>query len=120
MQHYSSYYRLKKAVSWLIRFKLHLRGDSSNVGNPITVVEMKSVDKLIMQHVQADVFRDEIMSLKQGKNVRRSSRLFNMFPILKDGLLVVGGRLKHAAVDGTRKNPAILHHEHRVAHLICL
>ena len=77
MQHYSSYYRLKKAVSWLIRFKLHLRGDSQNVGNLITVDEMKSVDKLVMQHVQAAVFRDEIVSL-------------NMSPILKDGLLVVG------------------------------
>ena len=120
MQQYSSYYRLKKAVSWLIRFKLHLRGDSSNVGNPITVDEMKSADILIMQHVQSDVFRDEIVSLKRGKTVRKSSRLFNMSPILKDGLLVVGGRLKYAAVDATRKNPAILPHEHRVAHLICL
>ena len=120
MQHYSSYYRLKKAVSWLIRFKLYLRGDRFNVDKPITVDEIKSADIMIIRHVQADVFRDEIGSLKQGKTVRRSSRIFNMFPIFKDGLLVVGGRLKHAGIDAALKNPAILPHEHRLAHLICL
>ena len=58
MQHYSSYYRLKKAVSWLNRFKLYLKGDRFNVGSPITVDEMRSVDMMIIRHVQADVFRD--------------------------------------------------------------
>ena len=120
MQHYSSYYRLKKAVSWLNRFKLYLKGDRFNVGSPITVDEMRGVDMMIIRHVQADVFRDEIASLKQGKTVRRSSRIYNMSPIFKDGLLVVGGRLRHAGIDASLKNPAILPHEHRLAHLICL
>ena len=120
MQHYSSYYRLKKAVSWLIRFKLHLRGDRFNVDKAITVDEIKSADIMIIRHVQADVFRDEIESLKQGQTVRRSSRIFNMSPIFKYGLLVVGGRLKHAAIDAALKNSAILPHAHRLAHLICL
>ena len=76
---------------------------------------------MIIRHVQADVFRDEIVSLKQGKGVRRSSRIFNVSPIIKDGLLVVGGRLKHAAIDAALNNPDILSHEqHRLAHLICL
>ena len=75
---------------------------------------------MIIRHVQADVFRDEIASLKQGKTVRRSSRIYNMSPIFKDGLLVVGGRLRHAGIDASLKNPAILPHEHRLAHLICL
>ena len=49
MQHYSSYYRLKKAVSWLNRFKLYLKGDRFNVGSPITVDEMRGVDLMIRQ-----------------------------------------------------------------------
>ncbi len=90
IQHYSSYYRLNKAVSWLIRFKLYLRGDRFNVGNPITVDEIKSADTMIIQNVQADVFRDEIVSLKQGKTVRRSSRIFIQYvPYLQRW--VVGG-----------------------------
>ena len=120
IQHYSSYYRLTKAVSWLIRFKLYLRGDRFNVGNPIRIDEVKSADTMIIQHVQADVFRDEIVPLKQGKTVRRSSRIFSMSPIFKYGLMVDGSRLKHAAIDAALKNPAILPHEHRLAHLICL
>ena len=72
---------------------------------------------MIIQHVQADVFRDESVSLKQGKTVRRSSRIFSMSPIFKFGLLVVGGRLKHAAIDAALKNPAILPHGHRLARL---
>ena len=83
----------------------------------LTKLEVSTL--FILRHVQANVFRDEIRSLKHGQTVRRSSRLFNMSPIL-DGLLVVGGRLKHAAVDATKQNPAILPHQHRVAHLICL
>ena len=112
MQHYSSYYRLKKAV--------YLRGDRFNVDKPITVDEIKSADIMIIMHVQADVFRDEMVSLKHGKGVRRSSRIFNMSPIINDGLLEVGGRLKHAAIDAALKNLAILPHELRLAHLICL
>ena len=42
MQHYSSYYRFKKAVSWLIRLKLYLRGDRFNVAKPITVEGIKT------------------------------------------------------------------------------
>ena len=99
---------------------MYLRGDRFNVDKPITVDEIKSADIMIIRHVQADVFRDEIGSLKRGKTVRRSSRIVNMSPIFKDGLLVVGGRLKHAAIDAALKNPAILPHEHRLAHLICL
>ena len=120
MQHYSSYYRLKKAVSWLNSLKLYLRGDRFNVGSPITVDEKRGVYMMIIRHVQADVFRDEIASLKQKKAVRRSSRIYNMSPIFKYGLLVVGGRLGHAGIDASLKNPAILPHEHRLAHLLCL
>ena len=96
---------------------MYLRGDRINVDKPITVDEINGADTMIIQHVQADVFRDESVSLKQGKTVRRSSRIFSMSPIFKFGLLVVGGRLKHAAIDAALKNPAILPHGHRLARL---
>ena len=69
--------QLIKAVRWLIRFKLYIRGDRVNVDKLITVDEINSADTMTIQHVQADVFRDEIVSLKQGKTVRRSSRIFS-------------------------------------------
>ena len=112
--------QLIKAVSWLIRFKLYIRGDRVNVDKLTTVDEINSADTMTIQHVQADVFRDEIVSLKQGKTVRRSSRIFCKSPIFKDGLLVVGGLLKQATIDASLNNPAILPHAHRLAHLICL
>ncbi|XP_076032233.1 uncharacterized protein LOC143020014 [Oratosquilla oratoria] len=80
IEHYSSLYRLKKAVG---RAYFH-----------------------------------ETKNIEAGKTVLKSSSIYKLSPILIDGLLVVGGRLKHAALNGQAINPVILPHNHRLSTLI--
>ena len=118
IQHYSSYYRLKKAICWLLRVKYCFKVDKLARNTPITVAEMRDAEVVIIKYVQGCAYEDELTILKQGKHVAKSSRLFKLAPALKDGLLVVGGRLKHAAINEDMKNHLILPHDHRISHLI--
>ena len=118
IQHYSSYYRLKKAICWLLRVKYCFKVDKLARNTPITVAEMRDAEVVIIKYVQGCAYEDELTALKQGKYVANSSRLFTLAPTMKYGLLVVGGRLKHAAINEDMKNPLILPHDHKISHLI--
>ena len=88
MEYYSSFYRLKKAICWLLRVWKCLKGDKPNQGC-LTVAEMNYVEKLIIKFAQSQVYSEEISALKQGKNVFNSSPIKKLSPALKDGILVV-------------------------------
>ena len=53
------------------------------------------------------------------ESVKKSSRLFKLAPVLTSkGVLVVGGRLKNAAISERAKHPMILPKSHHVIDLI--
>ena len=115
--HYSSYYRLQKAVCWLIRFRRFVMKKSVKTG-PITCAEMKLANSHILRYVQSESFDDEIHDLKVHGKVKRSSTLNKLSPVLVDELVVVGGRLSHAPISSSAKYPVILPANHKVSHLI--
>ena len=117
MEYYSSFYRLKKAICWLLRVRKCLKGDKPNQGC-LTVTEMNYAEKLIIKFAQYQVYPEEISTLKQGKNVLKSSPIKKLTPALKDGILVVAGRLKHASISTETKYPMLLPHDHRISYLI--
>lgn len=116
-QHYSSYYRLRKAVSWLLRVKRYLQ-HSTKVSGPVTVPELREADKVLIRYVQAEAYHKEVASLSQTNQVSRSSRLCKLMPALQDGIIVVGGRLKHSPMSAQAKHPAILPAGHHVSRMI--
>ena len=116
--HYSSFYRLKKAVSWFKRFIQFLSDRSSVSKCPITVPEMNDAEQVILMHVQRQSFSEEIDRLSLGSAVKASSSLRKLSPAIEDGLLVVSGRLRHAPLSYRSRNPIILPHKHRVSYLI--
>ena len=63
MEHYSSYYLLRKAVCWLTRFLCHLRGQTISPW-PITWPEMEVAGMQIIRFVQGQVYHKEIGDLK--------------------------------------------------------
>ena len=115
--YYSSYYRLKKAVCWLLRLKSRLMKRTPPTG-PITVAEMSAAEKMVLNHVQCQMFGAELTSLRSCGRVHRSSPIFKLCPQMFDGLLVVGGRLKHASILSGIKNPIILPRDHHVSRMI--
>ena len=122
--HYSSFYRLKKALCWLVRFVRYLQrklpGCDQNIliNGPITADEMRHAESVVIKHVQRESFATEIRALVNGENVLKSSRLRALDPTLKDGVLVVGGRIKHAHLNENVKHPVILPSKHQLSDMI--
>ena len=83
IRHYSSYYRLQKAVCWLTRFREFVMKKSVKTG-PITCAEMKLANSCILRYVQSESFDDEIHDLKVHGKVKRSSVLNKLSPVLVD------------------------------------
>ena len=115
--HFSSLYKLKKAVAWLLRVKDRLTGTGMRNG-PIRAQEMHTAERLLIRFVQQASYGNEISSLRQNGQVSRTSPLRKLSPAMTDDLLVVGGRLKHSPASLRSRNPIILPYEHRLSMLI--
>ena len=124
---FSNWKKLKKAVAWMLRYKKFLirkaqkedtGGDLMKKGQ-ITVEEMRRAECCIVSCVQGECFVEELSMLKSGQAVKKSSPLYRLDPVISDGLLCVGGRLKHAPEGyDLPKHPPILPKQHHVCNLI--
>lgn len=118
----SSWFRLKKVVAWLLRYRENLlnaiKSNKSERDDPkhITVEEMESAEREILKHVQREAFPEEFNY--PNKPVKKSSRLRKLDPLVIDGLLRVGGRLRKASLPLESKNQIILPKEDHVTRLI--
>lgn len=72
-----------------------------------TPEEQTAAKRLILRHTQKDLYPEEYAALQRDEQVSRSSALWNLDPYIDDGLLRVGGRLKHASLESDVKNPII-------------
>lgn len=140
---FSSWHDLKKFVAWILRFKTNLRKacrqafrepvkqKGSQPIQPISTIEMKDAEQSIIKCVQEGHFKEEIESLKVTKNneegtssgprpscVKKSSSVFSLDPVLIDGVLRVGGRLRRASLPQDAKHQIILPKNHHVTNLI--
>jgi len=68
--------------------------------------------------VQEEAFGKEIAALRKHKSVPYRSKLKSLNPLLKNGLLVVGGRLEDSVILEDQRTPSILKADHRVTRLI--
>ena len=106
VERHSSWYKLRIAVAWLLRFVDWLR--SRQVGDlRLHVDELKRAEKRILCYVQRKHFGQEIKSLESGSCVSRKSLVYPLEPWLKQGLLRVGGRLKDAPISVETKFPVV-------------
>ena len=131
-ERFSCWYKLKKFVAWILRFKSGTRdavtrrrqgGDASlqpdKKVRPLDVEEMENAERAIIQVVQAQRFDDELLSLKGAKReIKESSSVVKLDPVLVDGILCVGGRLQNSPIQDRHKHPAILPKDHHVSLLI--
>jgi hypothetical protein len=116
INHYSNFYRMKRAFCWLKRLKEILQGNRENLGKHLTVQEMKNAEIAIFRHAQGQIFEKEINKVSKGENVGRSSPLKEFNPVLNsDGILCVGGRIAHVSMNESQKHPWILSHKHPLA-----
>ena len=145
VQSCSSWYKLKKLMAWILRYRSNLLRECrrrkegtakvlvSEIPSPISVEEMHSAEIEVLKYVQRQCFREELVCL-QGKeskvelkksvrarrtgSVKKSSSITKLDPELRDGLLCVGGRLRHAPIEQEQRHPVILPKKHHVVDLI--
>lgn len=125
---WNSWFRLSYHVAWWLRFRNLLRNkvrvkkglpvDPDTHIGPVAVAELRSAQKWIIVNVQAEAFPEEIRCVERGQPMPGDSPLRALRPVLLDGLLCVGGRLKNAVLALGRKHPAILPARGHVTQLI--
>ena len=130
--HYSSWLILRRAVAWILRIKQHLialaaeRRASTQFtiqsrilrSEPINMTELEAAALAIIRYIQGCVFPGEMTNLQKQCPLKSASRLLNLDPVLVDGVLRVGGRLKNCPISNSRKHPIILPKSHHVVTLI--
>ena len=89
------------------RFRRRISGKASSA--PLTPDQLEKARLFWIRHTQRTFFTSEINLLEKGQPLPRSSHLLRLTPYLDDdGLLRLGGRLQHAALDAEAKNQLIL------------
>ena len=119
LRRYSSWPRLLTLVAWLLRFVNHVqnKGTSTERGR-ISLSEMRCSAKKIVQLVQRQTFAEEIDSLTEGRPVKCQSKLATLLPVLVEGTVRVGGRIRRAPITYEAAHPMILPKDHPVSILI--
>ena len=112
MHHYSSWYRMKRALAWWIKFVDFCRG--GHVACNLTVADISNAGKVLVRHSQKTIYGNEYGRLLSAMPVRNSSPLRNMYPYIdNDGLIRVGGRLRESELKC--KHPYIISGDHVIA-----
>ena len=116
--HFSSWYKLKRTLSWILQVRNALLHRTS-CNCLISVDELKESERIILRHVQLSCFLSDVLSLVASKSVAKSSVLHKLSPMLnEDRLLVVQGRLTHSPVGVDHRFPIVVPHKHLIAFLI--
>ena len=85
----------------------------------IDFTRTESVNSSHCSHCSDECFPQDVKEVSQNKEVKISSRLGSLRPVLEDGVLRVGGRLQKAVVlSWDEKHPMILPKHHHVRQLI--
>jgi hypothetical protein len=120
---FSSWMRLLRAVVWLSRFKDYLRvlncpsTDCRLRIGAVTVMELELATIDVVRLAQHATYGADLQGLSRLGEVKRTSPLRKLAPILSNGLIVIGGRLQNSALADSTMHPMILPNQH---HVTCL
>ncbi|XP_014676416.1 PREDICTED: uncharacterized protein LOC106816352 [Priapulus caudatus] len=125
MSQYSSWEQLRRAVAWFLRLRKRLlrkgKGDDAidNERGNLSVAEIKDAELSLVRYTQSIAYRHEINMLRNGKELQKSSRLYQLEPHLNaDGTLRTGGRLGDAPIPEVQKHQHIIPCDSVIAKLL--
>ena len=133
--HYSSLFRLKKAVAWFRKFfdcvrsgafrqavvarRRGLRPRYVGIDSRLTVFDLDAAEVAIFRFVQTSSFPELYHDGKGMVTVPRGSPLSRLNVVARgNGLLAVGGRLSRCPVSHDFKHPVLLPRDHHVSQLV--
>jgi hypothetical protein len=138
-RHISSWMKLRRVIAVWLRYIGILRnivlGSKDEIGQykPYAVGELQLAERKIIKLVQTKVFSEELRTLakgtppenqlrirgKESRRLKRKNPIYKLNPFIdEDGLLRVGGRLKHGIMAPELKYPIILPKNNQVSKLI--
>ncbi|XP_035863972.1 uncharacterized protein LOC118496432 [Sander lucioperca] len=79
----------------------------AKTAEPISVEDRRKARLVLVKLAQKNAFKEEIQMLNHGK-LPQNHQLFQLDPVMQDGVLRVGGRLKKACLPHDLKHPVIL------------
>ncbi|XP_076658716.1 uncharacterized protein LOC143362429 [Halictus rubicundus] len=109
---FSSFSRLLRVVAYCLRFRSKYTGE-------LSITELRQSHNRIIKSIQAQQFNKELKQLTQGIAIDKSSKLTSLNPFIdSDGIMRVGGRLRHAKIKYGQKHPILLPKSNRITSLI--
>ncbi|XP_076852605.1 uncharacterized protein LOC143506910 [Brachyhypopomus gauderio] len=86
---------------------------------PLSMQDLVDAEITLICHSQREMYPEELASLQgQNSQVKKSSPLYRLDPVLQDGVIRVGGRLNKSAMPEESRFPTVLHKDHHLAKLI--
>ena len=117
INHFSSWYKLKKMVAWIVKVKLALMKKSEGVKH-LKVADLETAESIILNHVQKVNFSNEFNKLVKNETVLCSSRIKQFNPFIHNKLIRIGGRLNNSDLSFNEKHPIILPNNNPVSNMI--
>ena len=117
IKHYSSLYRLKRAVVWwrkymeYLKIKVKKNGMLNKLTSKVDVLEMRCAENALVRYVQKGHFVKLVEVLEKGTKLTNKVcpwTIRKLDPLVSDGVLRVGGRLSKAPLDFDARHPIIL------------
>ncbi|KAL7826204.1 hypothetical protein SRHO_G00340030 [Serrasalmus rhombeus] len=130
LEYYSQWNHFKRALAWFLRLKDILKtkiqgkdavkiNSAQNVGSQcLSVDELERAENAVISYVQNSIFHEEVEALQKGKQVKLTSNISSLDPILENGILRVGGRFNKMAMPISQQHPAILPKNSHISRLI--
>jgi hypothetical protein len=113
LQKFSSVKKLCRVIAYILRFVNNLKNKTKNQ-KALSVEELEHARLVVLKYIQSRELADEIRCIQKSKKLK-SQRLAKLGPFIdKNGLLRVGGRLKHPLLAYESKFPILLPEKHHV------
>ena len=128
IEFHSSWWKLKKCVAWLMKYKSWLLKRPNGLRKHLTVNDLKNSERVIVGYIQRSSFPAVLKVLGDPLSTASKARkkalknegqsIYRLNPQIKDDLLIAGGRLGNAPIDESTKHPIILPYKNHVTDLI--
>lgn len=114
LEKFSSNTKIIRIVAWILRFLHNLKVNQKSKGH-LQVPELIRAEQTVIKLLQTSAYAAEIQLIKSKKPLPKSSKLLTLNPFIdSDGILRVGGRLRHHPdLAESQKHPALIPKSHQ-------
>lgn len=116
---YSEWNHMLRGIAWLRRYTRYIKGDKGfREPRQLQISDLREAKLTVLRIVQQEMFRKEFIALEKGQEVPKNSKLRCLIPFIKNGLILVGGRLQNSNINENRKHPIVLPSFHKITVMI--